>query len=252
MQEIVQREAANKSVEPAPPDLGGIMKMERRQDQLEALENVFQAVLEQQHRLSPEEIGEIYALLENRAAFRASHGALLPLPITSELEVQARQQRDEFGRLARETTAKYFKVYKLDQLTSWEPLPRAIFDAAYYYGSDNPSPDLVRSTLAELNIHGPKRMREMQDVSTHWEKAWKNASEDWRYSTTHEILVRYVNDLPEVAHASVRNGVSSEYYANADFADGQIAEICLSDLKGMRLVFARNKEGRLEVDQPVR
>ena len=162
MQEIAQRETADQSREPAPPDLGGIIKMERWQDQLEALEAIFQATLEQEHRLSPEAVEEIYALLENQADFRASHGALPPLPVTSELEVQARQQHDEFGRLARETTAKYSKIYELDQLTSWEPLPRVIFDAAYYYGSTGPSPDLVRSTLAELSIHGPKRTREMQ------------------------------------------------------------------------------------------
>ena len=241
MQEIAQREAADKSREPVSPDLGGIIKMERWQDQLGALENIFQAALEQEHRLSPEEVEEIYALLENQAAFQASHGALPPLPITSELEVQVRQQRDEFGRLARETTAKYFKIYKLDQLTSWEPLPRVIFDEAYYYGSDGPSSDLVRSTLAELSIHGPKRTREMQDVSTHWEEAWKDVSGGWQYSTTHEILVRYANGLPEGAHASVYNTVGVEYSATADFADGQIAKICLSDLKGMELTFARTK-----------
>ena len=238
MQEIIQREVADKSREPAPPDLGGIIKMERWQDQLGALENIFQATLEQEHRLSPEEVEEIYALLENQAAFRASHGVLHPLPITSELEVRARQQHDEFGRLAKETTAKY---YKLDQLTSWEPLPRVILDEAYYYGSAGPSSDLVRSTLAELSIHGPKRTREMQDVSTHWEKAWKDVFGGWQYSTTHEILVRYVNGLPEGAHAAVYNAVGAEYSATADFADGQIVKICLSDLNGMELTFARTK-----------
>ena len=241
MQEIAQKEAADKSREPAPPDLGGIIKMERWQDQLGALENIFRATLEQEHRLLPEETEEIYALLENRAAFRASHGALPPLPITSELEVRARQQRDEFGRLARETTAKYHKIYELDLPTSWEPLPRVIFDEAYYYGSDGPSSDLVRSTLAELSIHGPKRTREMQDVSTHWEKAWKDVFGAWQYSTTHEILVRYANGLPEGAHASVYNAVGTEYHATADFADGQIAKICLSDLNGTELTFARTK-----------
>ena len=59
--------------------------------------------------------------------------------------------------------------------------------------------------------------------------------------TTHEILVRYANGLPEGAHASVYNEVGAEYSATADFADGQIAKICLSDLNGMELTFARTK-----------
>ena len=246
MQEVLRGETAAQSKEIEAPDLSGIMQMECQQDQLEALMGVFQAILKREHKLSPEDIEEIYTSLEDQTVFRPD----IPILAATEREksysgARVRQQFDEFGRPARETTARYSKI---DPQDDWEDLPRLILDATYHYRSASRDLDIVRGTLTKLEIRGPARKDEVQNVSTYWVKPLKKVSSQWRNFNTHQTCASYHNGLPVSAYVYAYDSKRVRYLANADFTDGQIAKISLSDLKGgdTELTFIRNDEGRLE------
>lgn len=249
MPEVLRGETAGKSKEIEAPDLGEIMQMECWQDQLEALTGVFQAILKREHKLSPEDIEEIYASLEDQTVFRPASEVL---PATerekSYLGTRVRQQLDEFGRPARETTARYLKINPQD---NWENLPRLILDATYHYRSASSDLDIVRGTLTKLEIRGPARKDEMQNVVTCWVKPLKKVSSLWRNLNTHKTCASYYNGLPVSAYVYAYDSKRIRYLANADFTDGQITKICLSDLKSTdtELTFIRNDKGRLEAAQ---
>lgn len=243
------REAVSLSAEKldpltTPPELSKIIHLKDTASLLTRLEKVCQITLDQEHRLSAEDLRTMHDDFCRLADEQAADVEVTQEQARGETRlVMTKERRDDFGRLDQESIIKWYTDER-----RWPP--EHICISTLKYESGDPSARAIRVSSMDAFISGRPRSQGWvsQSVMTQWfEPARLNGAGNRIRHQTGYVVAHWENDLPCSADIRTDRG-----YATAYCADGQITLLCLGDyryasqLAKTDKLFVKNAAGQFE------